>query len=225
MLNLIKAALVFLGILSLSTSNSFALAPEWKVYRDVFEKGDCARIIRELGAIQQAVPEPHGDFWSKSMMFLGKCLLKENQPEKAKKFILLAAKGVHSDVALFHLIQANIKSGEKSQALENISQLLQQPKHVFYLARIRNLLRENFNSEDERKMLFHFLSQHREHPEFFLHDAKLHQLFITQSDLFKQPVNKKLRLLGWQYPEDEKTANKKKNTDFLEKSRLYLVGV
>jgi len=206
MLNLIKAALVFLGILSLSTSNSLALAPEWKVYRDVFEKGDCARIIRELGAIQQAVPEPHGDFWSKSMMFLGKCLLKENQPEKAKKFILLAAKGVHSDVALFHLIQANIKSGEKSEALENISQLLQQPKHVFYLARIRTLLRENFNSEDERKMLFHFLSQHREHPEFFLHDAKLHQLFITQSDLFKQPVNKKLRLLGWLYPEDETTA-------------------
>ena len=110
MLNLIKAALVFLGILLLSTSKSLALAPEWKVYRDVFEKGDCARIIRELGAIQQAVPEPHGDFWSKSMMFLGKCLLKENQPEKAKKFILLAAKGVHSDVALFHLIQENIKS-------------------------------------------------------------------------------------------------------------------
>ena len=52
MLNLIKAALVFLGILSLSTTNSLALAPEWKVYRDVFEKGDCARIIRELGAIQ-----------------------------------------------------------------------------------------------------------------------------------------------------------------------------
>ena len=57
MLNLIKTALVFLGILSLSTSNLLALAPEWKVYRDVFEKGDCARIIRELGAIQQAVPE------------------------------------------------------------------------------------------------------------------------------------------------------------------------
>ena len=85
MLNLIKAALVFLGILTLSTSNPLAIAPEWKVYRDVFEKGDCARIIRELGAIQQEVPGPHGDFWSKSMMFLGKCLLKENQPEKAKK--------------------------------------------------------------------------------------------------------------------------------------------
>ncbi|MFL2774265.1 MAG: hypothetical protein ACJ0DH_12050 [bacterium] len=85
MLNLIKAALVFLGILSLSTSKSLALAPEWKVYRDVFEKGDCARIIRELGAIQQAVSEPHGDFWSKSMMFLGKMFIEGESTGKSKK--------------------------------------------------------------------------------------------------------------------------------------------
>ena len=121
-------------------------------------------------------------------MFLGKCLLKENQPEKAKKFILLAAKGAHSDVALFHLIQANIKSGEKSEALENISQLLQQPKHVFYLARIRNLLRENFNSKDERKILFHFLSS----APLTLSGAK-----YTILALFAMPVHfDVLKLLG-----------------------------
>ena len=97
-------------------------------------------------------PNPHGDFWSKSMLLVGKCLLKEQQPVKAKKFFLLSSKGAYPDAALYHLTQANLEAGEKSKALENIAQLLKEPKHEFYLARVHTLLRENFNSEHSTKM-------------------------------------------------------------------------
>ncbi len=198
--------LLFLGFLSLSASSSFALVPEWNVYRDVFLDGGCPRIIKELGSIKVTSPGPHGDFWSKSMLLVGKCLLKEQQPVKAKKFFLLSSKGAYPDAALYHLTQANLEAGEKSKALEYIAQLLKQPKHKFYLARVHTLLRENFKSDDEKEMLFRFLSKQRENPKLLLKDAVLHQIFMTQSDKMHQPVAKELRLLGWMYPEDVESA-------------------
>ena len=196
---------IFLGFFS---SNVLALVPDWKVYRDDYLDGDCPKIIKELGSIKVVVPGPYGEFWSKSMMLVGKCLLNEQQALKAKQFFKLSTQGVYPDAAIFHLTQANMEAGEKTEALENISHLLKQPKHGFYLERLRVLLRENYKSEEEQLILFQFLSKQRENPQALLHDAKLHEIFITQSEKLKQPVGKNLRLLGWIYPEDVETAKK-----------------
>ena len=80
---------LLLGILSISTS-IIGISPEWKVYRDVFEK----EIVPDYQGTWSDSASGSGTPWwlrSKSMMFLGKCLLKENH--RKQKIIYSLQKG------------------------------------------------------------------------------------------------------------------------------------
>ena len=111
-----------------------------------------------------------------------------------------------SDAWIFQKIRVLLQSGHHRKAIVSIRKLLKHPEMIFYLSSLRDNINSEFTTDKEARIIFHLLHDTRKKHKWFLTDYKLHALYLRGAKLKGIKLDHKYRVLGWQFPEDEKTA-------------------
>ncbi len=184
----------------------------WDEYESALRNKNCSPILSDLKPLVSSNPEQNSHSWAKARIVLGKCLLEKRNIREAQTVFGLPVVSAYADVVIYQRVLANLNAGDKLAALKVMRELLENPRHTYYLKRLRLLLKEHFIFLSDVRALFPFLHQYLDRPHLFLKDAKLHSLYMQGAEISRTPVSRKIRLLGWLYPQDKESARKSQQT-------------
>ena len=200
-------AVGFITFLVFPISSVFADKPSsWKPYINFFENGDCKVLIRQLEPISKPKDWANNGMWSRSRILNAKCQLQLGNYNAALNSLKQTAESEVSDAWIYQKIRVLLQSDKLREAITSIRKLLLHPKMKFYIRSLRENLKSELRTDDEVRLIFPLLHETRKHYKLFLTDYEIHALYLRGAKLKGVKLEHKYRVLGWQFPDDEKTA-------------------
>ncbi len=202
----VAEVLVIAAMLFFASSASAHKISSWEPYKSLFEHGECQKLISHLKPLSKPLDWYDNRMWSRSRILNSKCQMQLENYKAALKSLKQTPESEERDVWLFQKIRVLIKSGNQSKAIANIKKLLKLPEKKSYLQSLRDDLKNEFHTDKEVRILFPLLHETRKNYKWFLSDYDLHTLYIRGAKLKGIKPEHKYRVLGWQFPIDEKSA-------------------
>ena len=202
----ILKVLIITFIFSLPISSSAHRIYSWEPYKNLYEQENCNELINHLKPLSKPGDWIDNSMWSRSRILNSKCQLKLGNFKEALKSSEQAPESEERDIWLFQKIRVLLKSGDHIKAIANIRKLLKTPEKNSYLRTLQDDLIDEFNTDEEVSILFPLLHETRKYYKLFLSRYEIHSLYIRGAKLKKVKLEHKYRILGWQFPIDEKTA-------------------
>lgn len=198
--------LIITAMLFFASSASAHKISSWEPYKSLLEQGECQELISHLKPLSMPRNWYDNRMWSQSRILNSKCQMQLENYKAALKSLKQTPESEERDVWLFQKIKVLLKSGNQSKAITNIRKLLKLPEKFSYLQSLRDDLKNEFNTDKEVSLLFPLLHETRKNYKWFLSDYDLHALYIRGAKLKGIKPEHTYRVLGWQFPLDEKTA-------------------
>jgi soluble lytic murein transglycosylase-like protein len=198
--------LIITAMLFFASSVSAHKISSWEPYKSFLEQGECQELISHLKPLSMPRNWYDNRMWSQSRILNSKCQMQLENYKAALKSLKQTPESEERDVWLFQKIKVLLKSGNQSKAITNIRKLLKLPEKFSYLQSLRDELKNEFNTDKEVSLLFPLLHETRKNYKWFLSDYDLHALYIRGAKLKGIKTEHTYRVLGWQFPLDEKTA-------------------
>ena len=198
--------LIITAMLFFASSVSAHKISSWEPYKSLLEQGECQELISHLKPLSMPRNWYDNRMWSQSRILNSKCQMQLEIYKAALKSLKQTPESEERDVWLFQKIKVLLKSGNQSKAITNIRKLLKLPEKFSYLQSLRDELKNEFNTDKEVSLLFPLLHETRKNYKWFLSDYDLHALYIRGAKLKGIKTEHTYRVLGWQFPLDEKTA-------------------
>ena len=178
----------------------------WEPYKNLYEQGDCQELISHLKPLSKPRNWNDNRMWNRSRILNSKCQLQLGNFKAALDSIEQTPESEERDVWLFQKIRILLKSDNHSKAIVNIRKLLKKPEKFSYLRSLQDDLKNEFRTDKEVRLLFPLLHDTRKNYKWFLSQYDIHSLYIRGAKLNKVKLEHKYRVMGWQFPDDEKTA-------------------
>ena len=204
--NTVVEVLIITAMLFFASSVSAHKISSWEPYKSLLEQGECQELISHLKPLSMPRNWYDNRMWSQSRILNSKCQMQLENYKAALKSLKQTPESEERDVWLFQKIKVLLKSGNQSKAITNIRKLLKLPEKFSYLQSLRDELKNEFNTDKEVSLLFPLLHETRKNYKWFLSDYDLHALYIRGAKLKGIKTEHTYRVLGWQFPLDEKTA-------------------
>ncbi|MBS1256538.1 MAG: Soluble lytic murein transglycosylase [Deltaproteobacteria bacterium] len=198
-------ALIFLLLFSFSSVYAHRI-PSWEPYYNSYQKGECKQLLQRLKPLSKPKAWVNNGLWSRSQIIKSKCHQQLGNHKEALKNIKITPDSEMKDVWLFQKIRFLLQTAKHREAIAGIRELLRHPKRNFYLASIREELKKVFRTDKEVHIIYHLLHDTRKTKDWFLMDYELHSLYLRGAELHDHKIERKYKVLGWQYPIDEKSA-------------------
>ena len=163
-------------------------------------------LIRQLEPISKPKDWANNGMWSRSRILNAKCQLQLGNYNAALNSLKQTAESEVSDAWIYQKIRVLLQSDKLQEAITSIRKLLLHPKMKFYIRSLRENLKSEFRTDDEVRLIFPLLHETRKHYKLFLTDYEIHALYLRGAKLKGVKLEHKYRVLGWQFPDDEKTA-------------------
>jgi len=198
---------IFIFDLLLPASSVFAhKSSSLKPFINFYKNGECKVLIRHLKPLAKPKSWTNNGLWSRSRILNAKCQLQLGNYKEALKSLKQTPESEMSDAWIFQKIRVLLQSGHHRKAIVSIRKLLKHPEMIFYLSSLRDNINSEFTTDKEARIIFNLLHDTRKKHKWFLTDYKLHALYLRGAKLKGIKLDHKYRVLGWQFPEDEKTA-------------------
>jgi len=178
----------------------------WKPFIHFYESGDCKVLIRQLKPLAKPKSWTNNGLWSRSRILNAKCHLQLGNYKAALKSLKQTPQSVVNDAWTFQKIRVLLKANRHREAIVSIRKLLKLPERNFYLSSLRENIKSEFSTDKEIRQLFHLLHDTRKNHKWFLTDYEIHSLYLRGAKLKGLKLEHKYKVLGWQFPLDQKTA-------------------
>lgn len=178
----------------------------WKPYINFYENGDCKVLIRQLKPLAKPKSWINNGLWSRSRILNAKCQLQLENYKAALKSLKQTPESEVVDAWIFQKIRIQLRANQHREAIINIRKLLKLPEMKFYLSALRENIKSEFSTDKEVRQIFHLLYDTRKNHKWFLTDYEIHALYLRGAKLKGVKLEHKYRVLGWQFPDDRKTA-------------------
>ena len=198
-------------ILLTSTSVCAQTRSSLKSFLILFKNGDCNSLVLKLKPLNKKESWRNRDLWLRSQIINIKCKIELGHYDQALKIINRIEEKEFFDVLLYQKIRALLKSKKYLEALNNIRKLLKHPKKNFYLRFLRENIKSEFVTDKNALVIFPFLHETNSNHKWFLKDFEINSLYLRGARLKRTKLDSKYRILGWQFPQDEKTARQSQN--------------
>ena len=178
----------------------------WKPYFLFYESGDCKVLIRQLKPLVKPKSWTNNGLWNRSRILNAKCHLKLGNHKAALKSLKQTPETEMEDAWIFQKIRVLLQSDRHKEAIDSIRKLLKLPKGNFYMSSLRENIKSEFSTDEEALQIFNLLHDTRKNHKWFLTDYRIHSLYLLGAKLKGVKLEHKYKVLGWQYPLDQKTA-------------------
>jgi len=196
---------VFALLLPLSSVSAHKIS-SWKPFIHFYESGDCKVLIRQLKPLAKPKSWTNNGLWSRSRILNAKCHLQLGNYKAALKSLKQTPESEVRDAWIFQKIRVLLQSDLHREAIVSIRKLLKHPERNFYLSSLRENIKSEFNTDMEARQIFHLLHDTRKNYKWFLTDYEIHTLYLRGAKLKGIKLKHKYKVLGWQFPIDQKTA-------------------
>ena len=187
------------------TANAHKIS-SWQSYKYLYEKEECPVLIKHLKSLPSPSDWQNNGLWSRSRILNAKCQLQLNNFKAALKSLELTPEAEGKDAWTFQKFRILLKSGKKHEAVHTINKLLTFSERDSYLSSLRKIIHKEYRSDQETRFIFPLLHNTRKNYSWFLKDYKIHAIYLRGAKLKGIKPDHKYRVLGWQFPDDEKTA-------------------